>query len=199
MITGNPRTPNPPSFGDNYGCPARRRRYKVNADPARELANGKGGRQIGVSSLGRRQSAALVIIPRKSPASAVVTELQAPRRRGKPGRITIKAETVSLLNHETATLRGLRTMQSGNQNVTMERTTEISDLILGTGGFGVVFLPLFMLGHGEYPVLPVGMEFLPRSANRSPCSVQNSSRSNPWRKNVAATPSLPSTTSQTHR
>ena len=103
--------------------------------------------------------AALVIIPRKSPASAVVTELQAPRRRGKPGRITIKAETVSLLNHETATLRGLRTMQSGNQNVTMERTTEISDLIMGTGGFGVVFLPLFMLGHGEYPVLPVGMEF----------------------------------------
>ena len=101
----------------------------------------------------------LFVIPRKSAASGIVTELQAPRRKGKPGRITIKAETVFLINHETATLRGLRTLQSGNRNVSLERQAEIADLIQGTGGFGVFFLPLYMLGHGEYPVLPVGMEF----------------------------------------
>ena len=101
----------------------------------------------------------LVVIPRKSSASGVVTELQAPRRKGKAGRISIKAETVFLINHETASLRGLRTLQSGNRNVSIERQSEITNLIQGTAGFGVFFLPLYTLGHGEYPVLSVGMEF----------------------------------------
>ena len=101
----------------------------------------------------------LVVIPRRSAASAEVIGLQAPRRRGKPGSISIKAETVVLIDQDVATLRGLRTLQSGNRNVTLERDAEISSLIQSTGGFGVFFLPLYMLGHGEYPVLPVGMEF----------------------------------------
>jgi hypothetical protein len=101
----------------------------------------------------------LVVIPRKSAASGVVTELKAPGRRQRPGQITVKAETVLLINHETASLRGLRTLQSGNMNVSMETQTEIVDTIQGTAGLGLFFLPLFMLKHGEYVVLPAGMEF----------------------------------------
>ena len=101
----------------------------------------------------------LIVIPRKSAASGTVTELQSPRRKEKPGRITIKAETVLLISQDTATLRGLRTLQSGNRNVSLERQAETTNLIQSTGGFGVFFLPLYMLAHGEYPVLPVGMEF----------------------------------------
>ncbi len=103
--------------------------------------------------------AGLVVVPRKSAASGIVTELQPPRRKENPGRITIKAETVLLLNQETATLRGLRTLKSGNRNVLQETQAESDNLIQSTGGFGLFFLPLFMLKHGEYPVLPVGMEF----------------------------------------
>jgi len=101
----------------------------------------------------------LVVIPRKALASGVMTEVIPPRRRSRPGRITVKAETVSLVNHQVATLRGLRTLQSGNTNVKLETQAEIVDLIQETDGLGIFFLPLYMLKHGEYVVLPAGMEF----------------------------------------
>jgi len=101
----------------------------------------------------------LVVIPRKALASGVVTELIPPRRRSRPGRITVKAKTVSIVDHQLATLRGLRTLQSGNRNVTLETQGQVLNTIQSTGGLGVLFLPLFMLKHGEYVVLPAGMEF----------------------------------------
>jgi hypothetical protein len=101
----------------------------------------------------------LVVIPRKSTASGTVTELQPPRRKEKPGSITIQAESVQLINNEPVALRGLRTMKSANRNVSLETQAEAYSLIQSTAGFGVFFLPLFMLKHGEYPVLPAGLEF----------------------------------------
>jgi hypothetical protein len=101
----------------------------------------------------------LVVIPRKALASGVMTDVIPPRRKSLPGRITVKAETVSLVNHQVATLRGLRTLQSGNTNVSLETQAQILDTIQGTGGLGIFFLPLLMLKHGEYVVLPAGMEF----------------------------------------
>jgi hypothetical protein len=101
----------------------------------------------------------LVVIPRKAVASGVVTELAPPRRRQRPGRITVKAETVSLINNQAASLRGLRTLQSGNRNVDLKTQAQIYDTLEATQGLGLFFLPLFMLKHGEYVVLPAGMEF----------------------------------------
>ena len=100
----------------------------------------------------------LVVIPRKSAASAIVAGLSPPKRKNVPGRITIRAEGVTLINNEVAALSGSRTIQSGNQNVSLKRDEEIRELIQSTAGLGVLFLPLFALAHGEYVVLPAGME-----------------------------------------
>jgi hypothetical protein len=77
----------------------------------------------------------LVAIPRGAPASGVVSELIAPRRRERPGRITVKAQTVSLLNNQPATLRGARTIKSGNTNVSLQTTEDINTIIQATSGW----------------------------------------------------------------
>lgn len=105
------------------------------------------------------KSADLVVIPRKAVASGVVTELTPPRRRQRPGQITVKAETVSLINNQTATLHGLWTLRSGNRNVAVKTESEMADMVQLTSVFALPFLPLFMLKHGEYVVLPAGIEF----------------------------------------
>jgi hypothetical protein len=122
-------------------------------------ANAKVGDALDFRVIEDIKAGDLVVIPRKSAATGLVTELQPPQRRGKPGRITIRAESVQLINNETVALSGLRTLKSANRNVSLETQAEAYDLIQSTGGFGVFFLPLFMLKHGEYPVLPAGMEF----------------------------------------
>lgn len=99
-----------------------------------------------------------VVISRRASASAVITKVEPPRRRQQPGSITIKIETVSLVTDQVAKLRGLWTIKSGNRNVSLETQEQATDLIEQTGGIGIVFLPFFLLKHGEHVVLPAGLE-----------------------------------------
>jgi hypothetical protein len=101
----------------------------------------------------------LVVIPRKSPASATVAALTPPQRKHVSGRITIRIESVLLINRDVAALRSMQTLKSDNLKTSLKTQKEINEAGPATGGIAYLFLPLWALKHGDYVILPAGMEF----------------------------------------
>jgi hypothetical protein len=120
-------------------------------------ATSKVGDVVQFSVLEDVKDASLVVIARGADASGVITGIQPPRRRNRPGSITVRVKNVALVTGELADLHGERTIQSGNVNASA-RVDDQMRALSGVEG-GVLVIPFLALEHGEAAVLPAGMEF----------------------------------------